>query len=220
MPRRRVAGSVPRKRSTWSTWVGPIVVLAGCSGETPMQPTQPEQEAEPSVVAVTVASPVGVLLAADRTFQLEAAPRDADGATVPGVAVDWRTSDTGIATVSGSGLVQTFTAGSVEITASANGVDGDVTFTVADANLDGIAAIVDDPFTDALRGTVAGASQSAVEAALAECRQGSLTGGLTAVQECVAGARAAVTASATPADAPMLAVLAILIDRVELLLSL
>jgi hypothetical protein len=212
-----VRGSVPPGRATW---IAALLVLLGCS-TTPTEIEDPEEEEEePSVAAVTVTSPLGALLAAGVELQLEAEAADGDGAAMTGLTFDWSSSDEDVATVSGSGLVKTLAAGPVAITATADGVDGDVSLTVAAADLEGITTVVDDPFTEALHGAVSDPAESSIGAALADCRDGAASGGLTAIQQCVTGVRAAIEASADAGEAPLLAVLAILMDRVERLLNL
>lgn len=67
------------------------------------------------------------------TMQLSAVPRDSSGRAVAGVAVAWVSSDTGVATVSATGLVTAVANGKADITASGGNATGRVTVTVAQA---------------------------------------------------------------------------------------
>ncbi len=69
------------------------------------------------VARVVVSSPIGARLGVGRTAQLAASARDASGATIAGVSVNWSSSAPAIATVSGTGLVAGVAEGAVTITA-------------------------------------------------------------------------------------------------------
>lgn len=220
MSRRKMRASLP---PPWMAWLSASLMLFGCGGESPTAPRQEqeqEQEQRPAVAVVSVTSPHGALLAAGVDVQLAVEARDGDGAAVAGTTFDWSSSDEGVATVSGAGLLETLAAGPVVITATADGVEGEIALTVAAADLQGIAMLVDDPFTEAVQGAVSDAAESSIAAALGACRDGTATGGLTAVQQCLTDVRAVIDAPAAAAEAPLLGVLAILMDRVERLLNL
>src|SRR5207302_1532320 len=81
------------------------------------------------VASVTVSpSPASVQQGA--TVQLSATPKDASGNPLSGRVVTWSSSNTGVATVNGSGLVTGVAAGSATITATSEGKNGTSAVTV------------------------------------------------------------------------------------------
>ena len=82
------------------------------------------------VGSVTV-SPATASLTVGGTQQLIATPKDANGNALTGRAITWTSSNSGVATVSGSGLVGASSAGSTVITATSEGQSGMATVTVA-----------------------------------------------------------------------------------------
>src|SRR5437867_164127 len=82
-------------------------------------------------VASVAVSPASASVQVGQTVQLAATPRDANGNPLSGRAVSWASSNTAVATVSGSGLVTGVTAGSATITATSEGQGGTATITVA-----------------------------------------------------------------------------------------
>jgi len=84
------------------------------------------------VASVTVA-PAAASVQVGQTVQLTATPRDASGNALSGRAVTWSSTNSTVATVSGTGLVRGATAGSATITATSEGQSGTsaVTVTVA-----------------------------------------------------------------------------------------
>jgi len=84
------------------------------------------------VASVTV-TPASASVQVGQTVQLTATPRDANGNALSGRAVTWSSTNTTVATVSGTGLVRGATAGSATITATSEGQSGTsaVTVTVA-----------------------------------------------------------------------------------------
>jgi len=81
------------------------------------------------VAAVSVA-PTSPSLQVGQTVQLTATPRDASGNALGGRAVTWTSSNTSVATVSGSGLVSGGAAGTATIMATSEGKSGSATVTV------------------------------------------------------------------------------------------
>ncbi len=73
-------------------------------------------------------SPAGV--PAGQTVQLTATARDASGAAIAGKLFTWSSLNGGIATVSSAGLVSGVAVGSTTVTASAEGVSGNVSVNV------------------------------------------------------------------------------------------
>ena len=80
------------------------------------------------VASVTVSSP-GTHLGLGSTMQFTATPYDAQGQTLSR-PVTWGSSDSAVATISGTGLVTGVSPGTVQITATSDGVSGSDTLTV------------------------------------------------------------------------------------------
>ena len=81
------------------------------------------------VASVTV-SPASASVPSGQTVQLTATVKDANGNTLSGRVVTWTSSNTSVATVSGSGLVTGGVAGSATITATSEGQSGTSAITV------------------------------------------------------------------------------------------
>jgi uncharacterized protein YjdB len=86
----------------------------------------------PVPVARVDVSPPTADIGRGEVLQLVAVPRDRSGSALNGRAVQWRSSDTTRATVSATGSVRTLQPGNVTITATSDGVQGQVTVTVRD----------------------------------------------------------------------------------------
>ena len=84
----------------------------------------------PAPVASVVLSPATVGVAAGSTVQLTATPKDSAGTALSGRTVSWASSNGGVATVSGAGVVTGVTAGAATITATSEGKSGTATVTV------------------------------------------------------------------------------------------
>src|SRR5206468_5109021 len=69
-------------------------------------------------------------LSVGQTVQLTATPKDSAGGTLTGRMVTWTSSNTSVATVSGSGQVAGVTAGSATITATSEGKSSTAALTV------------------------------------------------------------------------------------------
>jgi hypothetical protein len=65
------------------------------------------------------------------SVQLTAMGRDASGAVIPGTTATWSSSNPAVAAISTTGVLQGVTKGSVEVTATINGVAGTQSLTVA-----------------------------------------------------------------------------------------
>lgn len=83
------------------------------------------------VAKVEVSPPVADINAGD-LLQLIAVPRDRSGGALPGRTIQWRSSDTTRATVSATGVVRTLLPGNITITATSDGVHGQVALIVRD----------------------------------------------------------------------------------------
>jgi uncharacterized protein YjdB len=84
----------------------------------------------PRRVASVVIVPTTATIVTGNTVQLTATTRDASGATLAGRAINWSSSNTSFASVSGDGLVTGVAPGAVTITASSEGKSGTATITV------------------------------------------------------------------------------------------
>lgn len=95
-----------------------LLVLAACGGGDGGTPPGP------TVSAVVITSPGAppTLASIGATSQFAAQPRDASGNPVAGAGVTWSSSNTGVATVSGGGLVTAVANGTTNITATSGTV--------------------------------------------------------------------------------------------------
>jgi uncharacterized protein YjdB len=75
----------------------------------------------PPTVASVVVTPSSISLSVGKTSQLSATAMDASGNAMSGAAISWSSSNTGKATVSGTGVVQAIVAGTVIMTATSGG---------------------------------------------------------------------------------------------------
>jgi uncharacterized protein YjdB len=110
---------------------GPAIITAtseGKNGTTGITVTL-----TPAAVASVSVSPASASVIAGQTVQLTATPRDANGNALTGRVVTWGSSNTGVATVNGSGLVSGVTAGSGTITATSEGKAGSAVVTVVNS---------------------------------------------------------------------------------------
>ena len=119
------------------------VAWASACGDGATEPPPPDPP-RPTTVAVTPATTQ--LTALGGTVQLTAEVRDQNGQVMAGAAVTWSSSDPMVATVSGSGLVTAAGNGTATITATAGGVSGTATVTVAQT----VSAVAVSPATDTL----------------------------------------------------------------------
>lgn len=105
-----------------------VAVWAGCGGDDPTGPP-----IVPTVSSVVVTPNTSTLVSFDATVQLSASARDISGNSVSGQTFTWASSNTAIATVSGSGVVTAVGNGTATVTASAGSVDGTAVVTVTQA---------------------------------------------------------------------------------------
>ena len=75
----------------------------------------------PPAVASVVVTPSSISLGVGKTSQLTATAMDASGNAMSGAAISWSSSNTGMATVSGTGVVQAIVAGTAIMTATSGG---------------------------------------------------------------------------------------------------
>ena len=86
--------------------------------------------APPAPVASVSVAPATATITIGGNQQLTATPRDASGNVLAGRSVTWSSNNTGVATVSGSGLVSAVAAGSASISATSEGKTGSSAITV------------------------------------------------------------------------------------------
>src|SRR5436309_511647 len=84
----------------------------------------------PTPVASVSVAPAAASVQVSGTVQLTATPKDANGTPLSGRTVTWASSNTSVASVTGSGLVTGAAAGSATITATSEGQSGSATVTV------------------------------------------------------------------------------------------
>ncbi len=114
---------VPSSLRRRATRVGRTVILAAlaaCGGGS----DDPKPTPRPANVSTVRISPASGSLEVGKTLQLAASTLDAVGAALTGRTITWNSLQPAVATVDGTGLVSGVTAGSVTITASADGVTG------------------------------------------------------------------------------------------------
>ncbi|HSG06905.1 MAG TPA: Ig-like domain-containing protein [Longimicrobiales bacterium] len=85
-----------------------------------------------AVVSVNVIPSSGALDVVGASVQFQAFPKDVTGGTVSGQSVTWASSDTGVATISATGLATAVAPGTAAITATVAGVAGSAVLTVND----------------------------------------------------------------------------------------
>ena len=108
--------------------------------------TEPPPPDPPRPTTAMVSPGTVELVALGATAQLSAEVRDQNGQVMAGVTVTWASSATSVATVNASGLVTAAGNGTATITATAGGVSGTATVTVAQA----VSAVVVSPAADTL----------------------------------------------------------------------
>ncbi|UCG88299.1 MAG: Ig-like domain-containing protein [Gemmatimonadota bacterium] len=192
----------------------PLALAVSCGGDDTTGPSQPV------IAAVSVTSPIDTLIARSRTVELSAQAIDTRGRTVSGVQFTWRSSNTSVATVGQDGIVQPVAPGSVTITAEAAGISGSLRLRIVDADLDGISAVLTDPFTGQLVLHLGEPAKGSVQSGLDTCVDAVSTGNIVAIVEGLATAQAEVGEATEPDDVALLAVLALLLDHAERLLNL
>src|SRR5205823_6466016 len=100
-----------------------------------------------TVASVTI-SPATGSIRMGQTLQLTATPKDLAGGTLTGRTVMWASSNTSVATVSGSGLVAGVTPGSAMITATSEGKSSTASLTVTTVP---VASVAISPATGSIR---------------------------------------------------------------------
>ena len=134
---------------------GSAMIKASSEGKTNSSRLSVSAPAPIPVASVSV-SPASASLQVGASAQLSAITRDANNNVLAGRLISWSSGNTGIATVSGSGLVTAVAAGSVSITASSEGQTASAAITVAAPAAVPVASVSVSPATSTLQvgGTV------------------------------------------------------------------
>src|SRR3989454_1017458 len=115
---------------------GSGLVSAAAAGSATITATSEGQSGTSAITVSSVAvasvgvSPASASVQQGATVQLTATPKDANGTPLPGRTISWVSSNTGVATVNGSGLVAGGTAGPATITATSGGKNGTAAITL------------------------------------------------------------------------------------------
>src|SRR5207245_2191320 len=124
-----------------ATVSGSGLVTGGAAGSATITATSEGQSGTAGVtvsivpVASVTVTPATASISTGQTVQLTGTPKDASGTALTGRVVTWATSNAGVATVSGSGLVTGVAAGSATITATSEGKNGTAALTVTDVTV-------------------------------------------------------------------------------------
>ena len=197
----------------------PLVTLAavGCGDGGESTPTGPST---PDVSTIVVTSPVDSLIDVDGSAQLSAEATDSHGRDVSVDGFDWQSSNASVAVVSVAGLLQPISVGSTSVTAAAGSVTGSLRIRVVQADLVGITAVLDDPFTNSLVVHLSNTIQTSLQDALDVAALGLASGNLVEVSEGLENAQVAAAAAITSDDVALAAVIQILLDHAQGLLGL
>lgn len=216
-PRINALGWLPA-RATLAGILSTLFAM-GC-GDGPTDSDEPLQ-----IATVVVTSPIDTIFVRGRSVQLSAVARDASGTTLSGVQFTWVSSDTRVASVDASGLVNALQAGSATITATAQDggnqtVSGSLRARVVATNLPGIEQLLNDPFGQQLVMHTTSSKQATIQNALNTCSGGTAEGNVVAIMECLEAARGEIGSATDPSDRALLAVLALYLDQIERFLAL
>ena len=132
---------------------GSGLVTAGAAGSATITATSEGQSGSSSITVTSAPVPVASVTVAPpsagvqvgQTVQLTATPRDASGSPLTGRTVAWSSSNTGVAAVTGTGLVTGVGAGSATVTATSEGKSGTSSVTVTAAPPASVAAVTVSP---------------------------------------------------------------------------
>ncbi len=170
----------------------------------------------PVATTVAVTSPIDSILAVGTTTQLAAAPRDAAGSPVPGLTINWSSSNAAALAVAGTGVVSALAAGTATISASVPGpVTGTLRMHAVDADLATIGTLAGDPYATALIAGMTPAKRAAVQLAWTKCATGAASGGVVAIMQCGSGIVAEGEPSTDATDRVLVEVLRLYSDEAQ-----
>jgi hypothetical protein len=197
------------------------LALASCKGaEQVCDPTDPlcgGGGGGPTVANIIVTSPVDTVMAVGRDVLMGAAATDAGGSPVT-ASFNWNSTNTSVATVSGSGVVSVQTAGTTTIQASASGVTGGIAMRAVDADLDAVTALMTDTFRLALAAALTGTPASTLSGLITTCATQVTGGHVRTLDTCLT---AALNVTGTGGnDQALLAVLALFFEQAQRQLNL
>jgi hypothetical protein len=115
----------------------------------------------PSVATVTIEGAANAIEVGQQ-LQLTATARDGDGNIVTGQTFSWTTTNSGVATVSNTGLVLAQTVGAATINATAGGKSGSFTVTVNAPTVPAISAVSPNPLVPGQAATLTGQNFSPI----------------------------------------------------------
>lgn len=171
-----------------------------------------------TVSDVVITSPIGDVMAVGRSVDLHVAAEAASGEAVSGRTFEWRSSDPGVATVTGTGVVQGVAAGSTTLSATSDGVTGSLSMRVVNADLATVGVLLDDAYTRRLVAHLSTGPGAGAETALDHCQAALEEGNVLALEDCLGSIAAVDRSDAT--DRALLAVLDVIARRASLLLNL
>jgi hypothetical protein len=190
--------------------------LGGCGDGDPTALPGP-----PDIAAVRVTSPIDTVMAAGGSVQLEAVGLDAAGAPIGGLSFTWTSSDNDIASVNSAGVLAGVpgVGGTLTVTATTGGgASGTLPMRVVHADLPAVAALIADPWTDALAGALSATPGGVVATALDGCADALEAGHVLNLRVCLRTIQTTTAAGGT--DRALLAVLGVAALRAELYLAL
>lgn len=201
----------------------PLLLMATCAlvacGEQPTMPrVDPGPDPDPIIASVSVTSDVGDVFAIGGSSLLSAQAAEASGAPVT-TTLAWSSSDPSVATVSAAGLMTATAPGSTNITAAAGSISGTLAITVADADLTGLRALLDDPFAQALINGLTADASGPLDQTWAECEQALTEGHLSLLQVCAAEARTSLTTDSDAPTRPLRSLMELFVDWLDRLLN-
>ena len=190
---------------------GLVLGAVACGGSDHVQPLV--------VTSITIASPIGDRLAVGRHVTLAPTAYDQNNHVMSGATFSWNAAPVGVAGVDAAGVVTGLGAGNASISASSDGVSGQLALHVLNVDLNAITGLLSDPYAQALIANLTSTERGRVQAALDQCAAGVTAGDFRTIESCIAGARAEVSGAGDPTDRALLASLALYVDDVARLIA-
>jgi len=201
---------MPRTRTLALACLGVPVVLTACKEGGPAQCINP---ADPLCVAVStvdvspLSAPEDTVYQVGSTAQMIADAEDAGGTDITTLPIAWTSTTPATATVTPvAGLMTAVAPGTTAIRATVDGVQGQQTMVVVNANLPLITTAVGDTLADVLRQALGTTPRGLVAAGLTTCATRLTAGNIVALRNCLTGLTD-VSAGGNAADSTFLSVL-------------